>query len=313
MHGSDMAAIGILRELWRLRRVVRVGIVLAILGALLVSYHVSLGVPPQLESRQYVAGVAEAQVLVDSPQSQVVDLGGGESEDEEESAQIDLLGLTTRARLLASLMSSSPLKDNVASAAGIRADKLIVVGPAGEETAPRATTGTTVGPGDRQANVITLYVDETLPIIVIQVEAPEAATAGRLAGAAVDELPIYLDSVAAEEQVPDARQLVIEPLGPATAREIAKGPGQLVAIFVAILILGAWCTAAILIRRMVDRWTDLARYESALSAEAAAELGLEPVEDQPDRNGRAAPAGDRASERNDLWLTPPAQARARRL
>ena len=259
------------------------------------------------------AGVAEAQVLVDSPQSQVVDLGGGESEDEEESAQIDLLGLTTRARLLASLMSSSPLKDNVASAAGIRADKLIVVGPAGEETAPRATTGTTVGPGDRQANVITLYVDETLPIIVIQVEAPEAATAGRLAGAAVSELPTYLSSVAAEEQVPDARQLVIEPLGPATAREIAKGPGQLVAIFVAMLILGAWCTAAILIRRMVDRWTDLARYESALSAEAAAELGLEPVEDQPDRNGRTPPDGESASERNDLWLTPPAQARARRL
>ena len=182
-----------LRELWRLRRVVRVGIVLAILGALLVSYHVSLGVPPQLDSRQYSAGVAEAQVLVDSPNSQVVDLGGGDSADEEESAQIDILGLTTRARLLASLMSSSPLKDNVASAAGIRPDKLIVVGPAGEETAPRATTGTTVALGDRQANVITLYVDETLPIIVIQSEAPEAGTAGRLAGAAVDELRTYLD------------------------------------------------------------------------------------------------------------------------
>ena len=63
---------------------------------------------------------------------------------------------------------------------------------------------------------------------------------------------------------------------------------------------------------MVDRWTDLARYESALSAEAAAELGLEPVEDQPDRNGRTT-AGESASERDDLWLTPPAQARARRL
>lgn len=310
-----MAAIGTLRELWRLRRVVRVGIVLAILGALLVSYRVSLGIPPQLESRQYSAGVAEAEVLVDSPKSQVVDLGGGESEDEAESAQIDLLGLTTRARLLASLMSSSPLKDNVASAAGIRPDKLIVVGPAGEETAPRATTGTTVALGDRAANVITLYVDETLPIIVIQVEAPEAATASRLAAAAVSELPAYLDTVAAAENVPDARQLVIEPLGPAASSEIAKGPGQLAAIFVGILILGAWCLAAIVVRRTVDRWTDLERYESALSAEAAAELGLEPVDDERDRNDRAEPDAERErpSERQDLWLTPPAQARARRL
>jgi hypothetical protein len=117
--------------------------------------------------------------------------------------------------------------------------------------------------------------------------------------------------VAAAESVPDARQLVIEPLGPATAREIAKGPGQLVAIFVGILILGAWCFAAIVIRRMVDRWTDLERYESALSAEAAAELGLEPVDDERERDGRREPDGDR--ERHDLWLTPPAQARARRL
>jgi hypothetical protein len=302
----QMSAIATLRELWRLRPIIRVGIVVAILGALLVSYRVSLGVPPAAESRQYVAGVAAAEVLVDSPRSQVVDLGGGEADDEAATAEIDILGLSTRARLLASLMASDPLKENIASAARVRPERLIVVGPPGEDMAPRPPASTTVSPGDRDANVLSLFVDETLPIITIQAEAPDAITAERLAAAAVSELPKYLRSIASAKSIPDARQLVVESLGPPTSREVVKGPGRVMAIVVGILILGGWCLGAVLIRRTANRWAALDQYESALAAEAAAEL-------ERARAERHRSNGHDRDETAGVWVAPPSEReRARR-
>jgi hypothetical protein len=267
-----MRPIAMLRELWGLRHAIKWGILIALAGGILMSYRVSLDLPPKLETRQYEAGVAAAEVLVDSPNSQVVDVGGGSPDVE--GSTIDIGGLSTRARLLASLVSSSPLKDRIASAAGIRPDKLVVIAPTSNELAPRATpaTSTTVKVGDRDANVLNLFVDETLPIITMSVEAPDAATARRLAGAAVDELGAYLKSVASARSIPDARQLVVSSLGPATSRTVVKGPTRLVAVVVALLIFGIWCVAAMMIPRLAKTWTEAARYDAAKAAEAAAAL-----------------------------------------
>ena len=68
-----MEAITILRELWRLRYLVFLGAILAVAIALMTAYRVSLA-PPKLESRQYHVGVASARMLIDTPDSQVVDL-----------------------------------------------------------------------------------------------------------------------------------------------------------------------------------------------------------------------------------------------
>jgi hypothetical protein len=267
-----MGPIAILRELWRFRRVVRLGIVVALVGGILITYSVSLGIPPKLESRQYQAGVAGADVLVDSPNSQVVDVGGIPSEDE--GAAIDLGGLSMRARLLASLMSSSPLKDRIARAAGIRPEMLIVVAPAGDDLTPRATPATTtkVKPGDRDANVMRLYVDETLPIITMRVQAPTATTARRLASSALPELQQFLTSVASERSIDDARQLVVSQMGPPTAATVVKGPSKGIGFAVGILILGLWCAATLIIPWFSKTWTAAARLEASQAARAAAAL-----------------------------------------
>ena len=62
------------------------------------AYRISLA-PPKLESRQYHVGVASARVLVDTPDSQVVDLNPKGAD-----------ALSSRASLLANLMASSPVK-----------------------------------------------------------------------------------------------------------------------------------------------------------------------------------------------------------
>ena len=257
-------AIVIMRELWRRRYAVGIGIAYALTLVILMSYRVSLGLPPKVESRQYAAGIAASDVLVDSPNSQIVDVGGGSTDVE--GATIDLGGLSTRARLLANLMSSSPLKDRIATAAGVKANKLIVIAPAGADTAPTTTTTTSpsvkVKVGDRDANVLGLFVDETLPILTMRVQAPDPATAELLATSAVKELREYLKSVAAADNVPDARQLVIEPLGPATSATVTKGPRRLFAILAGLFVLVLWCAGTVLIPRFVRTWRDAERAEA---------------------------------------------------
>jgi hypothetical protein len=255
--------ITVLRELWRRRFVVGIGIAYALLVVVLMTYRVSFGIPPKIESRQYTAGIAASDVLVDSPNSQIVDVGGGNADVE--GATIDLGGLSTRARLLANLMSSSPLKDNIAKAAGIRADHLIVIAPTGDDLTPQPTSSSTtvkVKMGDRDATVLGLFVDETLPILTMRVQAPAPETAELLATSAVKELREYLKSVASADKVPDARQLVIEPLGPATSAPVVKGPRRLFAILAGLFVIVLWCVATVMIPRFARTWRDAARAEA---------------------------------------------------
>ena len=255
--------ITVLRELWRRRFVVGIGIAYALLVVVLMTYRVSFGIPPKIESRQYTAGIAASDVLVDSPNSQIVDVGGGNADVE--GATIDLGGLSTRARLLANLMSSSPLKDNIAKAAGIRADHLIVIAPTGDDLTPQPTGSSTtvkVKMGDRDATVLGLFVDETLPILTMRVQAPAPETAELLATSAVKELREYLKSVASADKVPDARQLVIEPLGPATSAPVVKGPRRLFAILAGLFVIVLWCVATVMIPRFARTWRDAARAEA---------------------------------------------------
>ena len=105
-----MGLVGPLRTLWRFRIAVVVIGVLAIAMGIFVAY--SFSPPTSLESRQYHVAAGTATALVDSPSSQVVDLGG------EEDVGADIASLSARATLLASLMTSSPMKEEIAAQRG---------------------------------------------------------------------------------------------------------------------------------------------------------------------------------------------------
>jgi len=293
-------AIATMRELWRRRYSVGLGVAYALVVVILMSYRVALSPSLKIESRQYDAGIAATDVLVDSPNSQVVDVGGGSAGVE--GATIDLVGLSTRARLLASLMSSSPLKDRIASAAGIKAKTLIVIAPTGDDLTPRETpaTNTSVKAGDRDANVLGLFVDETLPILTMRVQAPDAATAKRLATSAVSELGVYLKAVASADNVPDARQLVVEPLGKATSATVVKGPRRLFALLVGLLVLAVWCAGTVMFPRVVRMWRDAARAEAEAEAKAD-DIDAVLAADDPDP--RAAGVARRRQDRRARSLS----------
>ena len=138
-----MEAITILRELWRLRYLVFLGAMLALAIALMTAYRISLA-PPKLESRQYHVGVASARVLVDTPDSQVVDLNPKGAD-----------ALSSRATLLANLMASSPVKKHHrAGRRGAGQPDLVAVAPSATgPTAPTPLSEGGVGELQRRADL----------------------------------------------------------------------------------------------------------------------------------------------------------------
>src|ERR1700684_3118092 len=100
-----------LRDLWRHRRYVAGVCVVALLAGMLVTYQPSF--PPK--SKGYDVGVATAQVLVDTPRSQVV----GASSAVTSQGGVVLGTLATQANLLADLMAEGPIKADIAQRAGL--------------------------------------------------------------------------------------------------------------------------------------------------------------------------------------------------
>src|SRR3954463_4297926 len=161
-----MGAVVILRELWRHRIVVALGAVLGILVALTMAYRIHL--PFTLESKSYEVGVASTTALVDTPTSQVVDLGDSENN----SAGAPPGG----AALIASLLGASPLKDEIAKKAGVDPKTLIGGSPrgvGGSGGAADAAPVGTISPKDSRASILTVQSFESLPIIAVDVQAPD--------------------------------------------------------------------------------------------------------------------------------------------
>ena len=246
-----MEAITILRELWRLRYLVFLAAILALAIALMTAYRISLA-PPKLESRQSHVGLASARVLVDTTDSQVVDLNPKGAD-----------ALSSRASLLANLMASSPVKTIIARDAGVPASQLVAVAPSA--TGPTAPTplskAATESASAAQTYILTLQADETLPIIAVSAQAPDADQAARLANAASTGLRDYLRSVAGAQNVPAARQVVISSLGAAQSANVVKGPRRIFAVIAFIFIFGLACFGVIMISGIARGWRRAAALE----------------------------------------------------
>lgn len=240
-----MEIVTILRELWRRRALVVVFGALAIVVAVLLAFRV-----PSFESRKYNVGVATARILVDTPNSQVVEVAPDGS---------DTLGV--RATLIANLMAEGVIKAAIAKEAGIPPDKLVGV------TEAAAGLATPSAPSGRKANVLTTHVPTTadgdrLPIIEIEAQAPDARRAAALATAAITGLRDYLDTKAAAEQVTEADRLRISSLGAPQAREVVRGPRLLLALGVALVVFIGGCAAILLFVEFARRWRDADAEES---------------------------------------------------
>jgi hypothetical protein len=262
--------IKILRELSRRRRLV--GLVLGV--SLLLGFLLAFkpGLPPQ--SRQYQVSLAAADILIDTRDSQLVAVGGKGP---------DLTTLAGRANLIGNLMTGGPLKNAIAKEAGISPGQLAVVPPANVNTpgvipAP-VTPPASRGLADVDATILSLTVDETLPILHVTAQAPDVETASKLSTATIVALRRYLGSVAASQHIPAAHQLVVRKFGAPVAQVATRGLPRRVALIVTILLALLGCGAIVGASWFARSWRQIEEAEARGHAEA---------DQQPDVGAAAA-------------------------
>jgi hypothetical protein len=259
-----MELVSALRVLWRHRLLVALAAILGIGVALLMTHRVSF--PPKLASRDYTVGIGSATALVDTPSSQVVDLGGKDSTG-------DIATLSARAALLSSLLTSSPLKDEIAVRAGVSPDLLTAVQPVtgGPGGSGGGTTTPVIIGKDADAHILKASVPNLesgeIPIVAVSTQAPTAAAAAKLANAAIQILQEHLASVASTDNVPEVRRVVVRQLGSARSAQETRGPGLTLAIIAGLMLFIVSCVSILAFSALARNWRRAAEMENMASPE----------------------------------------------
>jgi hypothetical protein len=231
------------RLLWSRRWLTALVLVAAILVGVLVSYRVSLSLPPRLHSRVHYLGQASAQVLIDTSHSQVADL------NPDPTAPAGYLN--GHATLLADLLATSPIDQTIAQRVHIPFNQLKVTPPTGSivppvkpsplATAAQKSDSRAAGPYE-----LTITVEPDLPIIALTTVAPTPQQAQLLATASINVLTEHVNALATKQSVPTAERALVDQIGPPRAGPVARGPRKLLglAAVVIVFLLGTFAIVA---------------------------------------------------------------------
>jgi hypothetical protein len=271
-----MDFVRMMRALWHRRALVAVVAVLAVV----------VGIGLIAGTRTTKVGTAHAIALVDTPSSQVADLGSI-------NTVASIATLTSRATLLTGLMTSSPLKDEIAAKAGISARNLLAASAA-TSTAANPSSGAsatplvpTAGSGlvSARTNLLTASVPELatgqVPMIAVDTQSPSPDGAAKLANSSLAVLGQYLQSLAAQDAVPGGRRVIIRQLGPAVASTITNGPSKALAVGAAFLVLVLGCGLILGVSAFKTGWRRAGEMDAGGSARPHPPLLIDQVSTRP--------------------------------
>jgi hypothetical protein len=148
-------------------------------------------------------------------------------------------------------MSTTPLRDRIATGAGIEPARLTVGAPTGFGPSPGSAPAVVAHP---DTSVLNVSVDETLPIITMGVQAPDQATARRLIDSATTRLVAYVSDAATTSGVPQGQRLVILPIGNVSSASVEVGPRKLFMIGLFLVLFAVWSITTALRPRLVRSW-----------------------------------------------------------
>lgn len=252
-----MELIPVLKLLWRKRVLVGIALLFSVAVGVVVAFRVSL-LPPELHSRQHNVGVASANILIDSPKSSLADL-----------SPLGAGALDATADLLASVLATQGLEDQIATQAGIPFDRLLVALPSSGLPIPTALGTTAQASGSTAAKYkLVVTTDDPQPIISLAATAPDPQSAARLANGAIQALRQYLNSVAVREQIPARRRPVITRLGSPVVGLAFVGPRRLYGVAATVLLF-ALAIAAIVTASGIARAWRLAEAREARKTESS--------------------------------------------
>jgi hypothetical protein len=237
-----------LRELSRLPIGVIVSALLAAFAAVWSVADVSLA-PPGLKPRAVDIATAQAQVVVDTPYSAVIDL----------RQSPDLDPMKNRAVLIGTLMASAAVRADIAHRAGVPPERLQIVAPrTPDQPRPTEQSGEKKGPADLFKSTdqyrLDVQANPTIPLLTIDAQAPTPEAAQKLANASVTGVGDYLGTLAASELAPDGTRVKLRQLGTAKGSVINHGIRLQVIVVVFSLVFALSCAATMLTARVRRGW-----------------------------------------------------------
>src|SRR3954454_9099446 len=191
---------------WGYPRILAVSLVCGLIAAALVSGRISL-LPPKLKSGELQTAVAATHVFIDTDDPSIVNRDN-----------YPVASLVRRGDLLAEVLTSRPVIDDVAHKLGVPAGQIgsstrtttnvpvDLTQPASEERASQITRSRL--PFDVQAQS-----RQNTPIIDIYTRAPTTTQAVGLANAAVTALTHRLGTLADEQAIPATQRMRLRQLG----------------------------------------------------------------------------------------------------
>jgi len=238
-----------LHELWRLRIGLAVSLALGLVAALLSVAKIGV-IPPRLEARAHQTAVASTRALVDTPKSSTLDLNVDVT---------DITAAKNRALLVSNVMASAPVREYIARRARVPAGVLQVASPVTPDwPRPLASTGNKKRTSDLLKSVdeyrLSLQSNPTVPVVIIDAQAPTAAAAAALANGAVDGMRDYLRDLGIRQDIPASQQVQLEQLGRAKGAVVNAGTNLSVAALSFMLVFAASAAAAVFIARVRRGW-----------------------------------------------------------
>jgi hypothetical protein len=238
-----------LRELSRLRLGVVLSAFVALLAAVSSVADISV-LPPKLTPRSLEMATATTQVVVDTPNSALVDLRQGAD---------DIQSLKNRAVLVGNVMGSPPVRAFIARRAEVPVESVQVVTPRTPQSPrPRADNGQKKGPSDLLRSTdqyrLDIQANPTVPVLDIYAQAPTAEGSEALANAAVDGLRDYLRELAGSERTPLETQVQIRQLGRARGGVLNEGVAYQAALLSFVVVFAVCSAVALGIARIRRGW-----------------------------------------------------------
>ncbi len=234
----------VLRELWGRKRLLAVGVLVAIIAA---TMSVSRLDGLKLKSRSLVYSAGTTQVLVDTASSI---LGNN-------SQVFD--GPDARATVFANFMTSPAVLALIGQKAGIPGDEIYAEGPVNPNV-PRVVQEPTAGQrnveitGETNPYRLTLTADPDLPVINISSQAPTTKQAIALANGAVAGLTEYVNNVETDDHIRSSNRVVMRQLGAATGGVVDPGIRKSLAAMVFVLVFVLWCVLLLVGARFRANW-----------------------------------------------------------
>jgi hypothetical protein len=243
----------------------RLGLVISLLIACLAALwsidKISLA-PPGLTPRALEMATASTHVLVDTPDSIMIDL---------RQNTYGIEDLTNRAVVLGNVIASPSVEERIALRAHIPVQLLRIQAP----LTPKQASVPVNSQNERKITDIVklngqyridIDVDPGVPMLDIYAQSPTAQSAAALANAAVDQLRGYLAGLATTQGTPLKDQTRLVQLGRATGTVINPGARYQLAVLVFILTFLASCASVIVLARMRAGWRLEALSERTASA-----------------------------------------------